>query len=326
MTYRLRACVAVLLTLLVSSLVACADEAPATIPGTAIAIDDPFSGGYPAYDDEEAGLRVVLGTPDLGVGPARLSFAIFDRDGVVSMPSTEIDVRFHADGPGDTAEVRETVEFTYRAFPDGGRGLYVGHATFDADGLWSLAIPVALEEGTTTVVIPVEVAAEPAAPAVGDPAPASHNRTSADEPDLARLTTASEPDARLYQLTVAEALAAGEPIVLVFTSPAFCTTALCGPQVDVLSALADDYDQQAAFIHVDLYENPTEIRGDLSVARRTPVLDEWGLQTDQWTFVIDSDGIVRARIEGFAPREELEAALLAVIAAPGASTTSGNQR
>lgn len=316
----------VVLTLVLPVFVACDDEAPTAIPGAAIAVDDPFSGGYPAYDDEATGLRVVLGTPDLGVGPARLSFALFDRDGIVSMPTAAVDVRFHPDGPGGTTEFNETVEFTYRPFPDGGRGIYVGNAMLGTRGLWSLAIPIALAEGTTTVVIPVEVAAESTAPAVGDPAPASQNRTSADEPDLARLTTASEPDARLYQRTVADALAAGEPIVLVFTSPAFCTTALCGPQVDVLSALADDYDQQAAFIHVDLYENPTEIRGDLSVARRTPVLDEWGLQTDQWTFVIDSDGIVRARIEGFAPREELEAALLAVIAAPGVSTTSGDRR
>ncbi|TAJ19251.1 MAG: hypothetical protein EPO65_07305 [Dehalococcoidia bacterium] len=134
-----------------------------------------------------------------------------------------------------------------------------------------------------------------------------------DVASLAELTTSTEPDGALYRTRIAEALSAGRPFVVVFASPAFCTTPLCGPQVEDLGAIAKQYAGRAEFIHVDLYENPHEIKGDLSHARRSPLLKEWGLETDEWTFVIGSDGRVAARFEAYAPRAEVEAALQSVL-------------
>lgn len=303
---------------LVLLLAACGTSATeeTAIPGAAVAVDDPFSGGYPTYDDEATGLRIVFGTPDIAVGTSRISLALFDRDGLVSEPGIDANSHHYPGGPGGTPEAGDHALLTFRPFPDGGRGIYTGDLSFDRPGLWSLTVLVTLPDGTAEVTFPVEVAHDTVAPDVGDPAPPSENRTSSAQTGLDQLTTASRPDPRLYRATIAETLAASRPFVLTFASPAFCTNALCGPQVEVLSALADDYGDRAAFIHVDLYENPTEIRGDLSAARRTPVLDEWGIHTDEWTFVVDGDGIVRARFEGFAPRDEVEEALLAVIASP----------
>ena len=153
------------------------------------------------------------------------------------------------------------------------------------------------------------------APAVGEPAPASANRTLRDAASVAELSTGAEPDPELYRLTIAEALAAeGRPLVVVFASPGFCTNALCGPQAEVASVLRERHGDRADFIHVDLFENPHEVRtGGLDAAIETPLLEEWGLETDEWTFVIDGGGIVAARFEAFAPEAELEAALLAVL-------------
>ena len=56
------------------------------------------------------------------------------------------------------------------------------------------------------------------------------------------------------------------------------------------------------FIHVDLYENPLEIRSmGLGVAIETPLLREWGLRTPEWTFIVGADGLVAGRFEAFAP-------------------------
>jgi hypothetical protein len=159
------------------------------------------------------------------------------------------------------------------------------------------------------------------APAIGDAAPASVNRTSSDGTPIEALTTASEPDPTLYDMTIAETLAMSRPFVVTFASPAFCTNALCGPQVEVLSELQVEYGDAAEFIHVDLYENPMEIRGDFSLAKRTPVLDEWGIHTDEWTFIVDATGRITARFEGFAPREEVEPALRAALALPEAGSS-----
>ena len=321
MTRRILPLLAMFFALLV--LVACSDDTPPddaselAIPGAATPIDDPFSGGYPTYDDAESGLLIVFGTPDLGVGTSRVSFALFNDVGLISVPELDVTTRFYPEGPEGDFETVEEAQLQFRSFPEGGRGIYTGYLTLERAGLWALDVSVprsnGADEAPAQVVFPVQVAEEAAAPEVGEAAPVSSNRTVEDEPDLAELTTGSEPDRRLYETSIASALEQGVPFVVTFASPAYCTNALCGPQVEVLSELADEHGEAATFIHVDLYENPTEIRGDFALARRTPVLREWNIHTDEWTFVVDADGIVTARFEGFAPREEVEAALLEVL-------------
>ena len=87
-----------------------------------------------------------------------------------------------------------------------------------------------------------------------------------------------------------------------------------------MSELRDLHPEEANFIHVELYENPHEIQGDLSKAVLSDLVDEWGLSSiphwfnESWTFVLGQDGRIAQRFEGFATLEEMEAALLAVLA------------
>ena len=83
-------------------------------------------------------------------------------------------------------------------------------------------------------------------------------------------------------------------------------------QVEVLQELKNRYMGQANFIHVDFYDNPDEIQGDLGRARLSPTVREWKLPSIEWTFVIDRQGIVTARFEGFATIDELQSALMRV--------------
>lgn len=274
--------------------------------GTMSRVQDPFSGGYPMYRDEANGLDVIFGTPDLGTGAQRIAFAVLARDELVRPPTLALTVR-----RGDD---RQTMTARYQPFPAGTRGVYVAEATFAKAGTYAIEVEVPRADGTVArLVFPAEVAARPKSIAAGDRAPASHSRVTGDVASLAELTTATQPDPTLYRTRIADALSAGRPFVVVFASPAFCTTPLCGPQVEDLSTLARDYAGRAEFIHVDLYENPHEIKGDLSRARRTPILAEWGLRTDEWTFVVAADGRVAARFEAYAAREEVEGALKAVL-------------
>ena len=123
------------------------------------------------------------------------------------------------------------------------------------------------------------------------------------------MATGSAPDPALYAHRIADSLAAHRPLVVIFASPAFCTTPLCGPQVEEASELVKQHGDRVDFVHIDLYENPHEINGDLKRAQRTPILQQWGVKTDEWTFVVGADGKVAARFEAFVPRPELEAAL-----------------
>ena len=276
---------------------------------TSVFGEEGFEASYPRFDDEEAGLTLIFGTPDIGVGPQRVAFVLSDGGGIVKLPITSLSASFSGGGEAQTVVAR------YYDFPEGIRGLYVGELNFDRAGEWMLEVSLPRADGSrATLSFPVTVADRTSAPGVGEPAPASRNRTLADVESVNELSTGAEPDPALYELTIAEALEAGRPLVIVFASPGFCTNALCGPQAEILTVLRERHGDRATFIHVDLYENPLEIRSmGLGVAIETPLLREWGLRTPEWTFIVGADGLVAGRFEAFAPEAELEEALIALL-------------
>ena len=81
----------------------------------------------------------------------------------------------------------------------------------------------------------------------------------------------------------------------------------------MLQELKNSYLGKANFIHVDIYDNPHEIQGDLDRARISPIAVEWSLPSIEWTFVLDSEGVVSARFEAFATLTEVEEALPKVL-------------
>lgn len=297
--------------LLALALTACGTAQP-TAARPAANATPAFGGGYPRFTGTD-GLIAILGTPDLGVGTHRISYVLTDAQGLISVPMTQL-ASYRVSGGTREATPAETREARFALFPGSARGLYVSELRFDRAGTWDLEVAVPRAGTTETrVTMRIVVPERPSAPDIGAAAPASRNRTLRDAASVQALSTAVTPDPALYTTTIAEALAAHQPLVVVFTSPGFCTTPLCGPQVEVLSTLRERYGEQARFIHVDLFENPQEIQGDLARARRTPLLEEWGLRSDEWTFVVGADGRVAARFEAFAPLDEVDAALQRVL-------------
>ena len=259
------------------------------------------------------GLQAIFGTPDLGVGEQRVGFVLTSPTGLVRSPAATVSSLFFPT-EGSAGELKETALAVFRLWPYGTRGLYTTSLTFDRPGSWGIDIDVVDTDGSRqSAELRFEVGETPSAPSVGSPAFRSRNKTLADVDSLAELTTGSLQDADLYRLTLAEAAANGMPTVVVMASPAFCTNAVCGPQVEVLQQLKDAYKGRANFVHVDFYDNPQEIQGDLSRARISPTVLEWGLPSTEWSFVIDRRGIVSDRFESFATLEELEQALLKVL-------------
>lgn len=259
------------------------------------------------------GYQAIFATPDLGVGENRVAVVVTSPTGLVRSPGATFSSVFFADGSSE-GQRRETTLAVFREFPLGTRGLYSALMDFDKPGKWGLEIAVLDENGTgRQVEIAFDVAEKASAPALGDPAIPSRSKTIADVERLSQLTTGSLQDSDLYQLTIANALSNGKPTVVVMASPAFCTNAVCGPQVDVLSELKDKYRGQANFIHVDFYDNPEEIQGDLNNTVLSPTVQEWNLPSTEWSFVIDAQGIVQGRFESFVGYSELERALVKLL-------------
>ena len=251
------------------------EVAPAAAPSVApAAADEP-----PAALELIKGLQAIFATPDLGTGRHRVAFALTSRTGLIDAPTASVQSFFEPDSDalGDPVQTALAV---FRPFPLVERGLYATHLNFDRAGPWAIRATVFGEGGASMQAsLFFEVPERTRAPAVGDAAPRSENRTADDVERLSQLTTA------------------------------FCTNAVCGPQVEVLQELKDEFDGQANFIHVDYFDNPEEIQGDLSRAVVSSVAKEWGLPSTEWSFVVDRDGIVSGRFEGFTALEELRQVL-----------------
>lgn len=263
----------------------------------------------------ESGLQIIFGTPDLGIGPNRVGFVLTSPDGIVTAPAVRVTSEYLPEG-GDPAEPGQTALAVFRPWPYGTRGLYTTTLDFHAAGGWMLrasVLDLAATGDADAAEIFFEVAPAPHAPATGQPAVASDSKTLDDVDGFEQITTGSLHDGDLYQVSIADAVASGRPAVIVFASPAFCTNAVCGPQVDVLKDLKDKYGGRANFIHVDYFDNPDEIQGDLDRAVVSPTVLEWNLPSTEWSFVLDDAGVVAARFEAFATLEELEEALLDVL-------------
>lgn len=269
-------------------------------------------------------LDVVLATPDLGVGPQRFALVLSDSQGLIKFPIVQFESYRYPSGFDGTREGPfEAVFARFAEFPFGTRGIHVTELGFDSPGTWSVETNIPRSDGSSAVAeVRFEVLDRPLSVSVGQAAPRSQNRTLTDVASVADLTTGSFHDEELYRYTVAEALERQRPFVIVFASPAFCTNAVCGPQVEVVSELREQYAEDADFIHVDLFDNPQEIQGDLSRAIETTLLDEWGLVSQEWTYVVGADGIVTARFENFVGAGELTEAIESAIKASG--ETAGN--
>ncbi len=262
--------------------------------------------GYPVYVSDD-GYTIALGTPDLSPGAHRISVVIEGPNGLVEFPALGITV-VPQDAPGEMQEVVAR----FSRFPDGVRGFHVTSVDFTAVGRWNLILHIPAEGGFDDVGIAIDVPEDTSAPSVGDAAPASASRTLIDVANIADLSTGETPDPGLYLISLADAVAADKPFVVVFASPGFCTNAFCGPQAEVLSEVRELFGDRANYIHVDLFENPEQVRlGEEPI--ETPILEEWGLHTDEWTFIVNAEGVVVARFEAFAPLAEVEAALAQVL-------------
>jgi hypothetical protein len=187
-----------------------------------------------------------------------------------------------------------------------GGGTYIAHLTFDKAGDWGVEVAISRPNGAhATVRLPMNVIAQPVVPGVGQPALATHNPTVRDVTDVETIDSGRPPN-DMHQLSIADAIQQHRPALVVFATPAFCTSNTCGPEVKVVQSLEPAYRDRLAFIHVEIYR---DFKPDPSKKKETQAVVDWRLQTEPWIFLIDSKGIIQARFEGPTATDEVKAAI-----------------
>ena len=138
-------------------------------------------------------------------------------------------------------------------------------------------------------------------PKAGERPPRIHTPTEDDVADLSDIDTRVPPD-QMHRVDFADAL--GEkPIVLLYSTPQFCESRVCGPVVDLTEQINDEFGEEVAFIHMEIFKGNDPSKGP------RPQLTAFDLQTEPWLFVIDKDGTIDTRIEGAFSAEELRQAV-----------------
>ena len=129
-------------------------------------------------------------------------------------------------------------------FPADGHGVYAANpVTFPRAGYWQVVASGELDDGTPFAAdAAMEVLAAPTVISVGDVAPHSDNAVigTADVPDAAIDSRAASgepiPDPELHTTSIADALDAGHPALVVFSTPVYCVSQFCGPVTDLVGA------------------------------------------------------------------------------------------
>ena len=244
----------------------------------------------------------------VAVGENRFLFSLLGPAGLpAAAPDVDVDVAFYdLAGSRDAPATRADGVFANTVPDEPGHGLYIARATFGRAGDWGAEITARPPgRAAATVRGRFSVVPQTTFPSAGQPAPPADTPTLADVGgDLSRLTTDPQPDASLYRISVADAIAAKKPFVLVFSTPRYCTSRVCGPTLDQVKAARTRF-PTVDVIHVEVVDpkNPLDERtGDL---KTVPAMAEWRLQTEPWVFVVGPDAKVAAAFEGMVTEPEL---------------------
>lgn len=283
----------------------------------------PCAGGQAAAAEPPAGtLQPLITTSELVVGQNRFAFGLLKQGQLVADLTVAVRVYDTRSEPPQLTAARPAIYHKLEVMeqgnhvhihPDGTRhlhgtgtdvnGIYVTHLPLDRPGPWGLEILARQGDGPVEIArLSVTALDVPRAPVPGAPAPRSKNLVASDVVDLRAIDSSEPPDPRLHQTRIADAIAQGRPQIIVFATPKYCASRVCGPVLDVVRALIPAYGSRVAFVHQEIWQgSPGQ--------KFAPTVQEWNLRTEPWIFLVDGQGVIRARFEGLTTRRELEAAL-----------------
>lgn len=185
-----------------------------------------------------------------------------------------------------------------------GRGIYVVDAVFPVAGIYKAA---AIVPGNKRVPFAVQVKPAAEAPLPGAAAPTAPSPTTTDPLGVDPICT-RRPKCPLHSASLADVIGKGQPVAVMFATPALCQSQYCGPVLDELLDVMEPYAERGVqFVHVEIYESN---RG----ATPAPTVKAWGLPSEPWFFTIDGAGTIQARLDGAFATNEVVGALDRLVA------------
>lgn len=294
------------LLLLAIGLTACASASPAR----------PANGQpAPGIPSSSAATRLQadLVPSELIVGDNRFAVGLMDPNGQMIHDATVHFQYYDLSNPKSPA-LESEVDAVRLETPDRLTTVFANERKFARAGNWGAVIQARLPDGSTGMAsIGFQVLAESPTLKVGQKMPGLDTPTAAQVNDNLKLLTSSiRPNPAFYRTSLAQAIRSGKPTLLLISTPAFCTSRMCGPAYDTTGDLQKLYGDRINFVSVEVYTglpNPAESNWQLN-----PVMKELGLVTEPWLFLVDQNGTVAYRVEGLFTADEVQKHVQTVLA------------
>ncbi|TAK55534.1 MAG: hypothetical protein EPO22_14400 [Dehalococcoidia bacterium] len=180
---------------------------------------------------------------------------------------------------------------------------YVVNTPFDVAGKWGVEVTVTPQNGgaPSTIQQTFTVKEKSDTPNIGEVPPASQNDTTATNADPKSLCS-RQPPCPLHDKVIADVLGKGRPLVVQFSTPAYCQTRFCGPVLEVLLTQVPKYQDRIDFVHIEVWQ-------DVLLQKYRQAMLEWKLATEPYTFFMGKDGKVVGKLEAIFSDEELSSYL-----------------
>jgi hypothetical protein len=269
--------------------------------------------------------------------PQRVEVGIFADDAqgrhVVSGGTIDLSFSYLGSDGGATAEPGPSATATYVPVPGtspagdapaivtGARGIYEAEGVvFDSPGVWQVTLSPEIGGVAQRMTSTFAVTKTSPIPAPGDRALRTENLTMSSKgvPDEAIDSMAANggeiPDPELHEWTIAHAIEQGRPTLVLFGTPAFCESQFCGPEVQELQRLANEYPDRAVYIHIEIWKDyngqvVNRAAADWLLRKRPDGTPE---MTEPWLYLIGADGVIVDRWGSMFDSEDVAAELEAL--------------
>lgn len=255
------------------------------------------SGHQQTVNMNTAGFEILSGTSD------RLVFNLIDPGNGSPLTTPTVQVWI---APDTASAATGPLTATYRdAGLPADKGFYEVKLTVPKDGTW-LAVAIAQGANRTDYGSgQFQVGRQTAMPKPGDHAVKVPTPTVKNHRGVNPICTAN-PQCSMHAVSLDDALKSGKPTVLIIATPKFCTSALCGPETDVVQSVAKGFAGRVNFIHVEVYKD--DKAATIQQQLVSPAAAAWHLDQEPAIYYIDTSGIIQARTIGPADKAEVQTA------------------
>ena len=240
-------------------------------------------------------ISLFIITEDLELGNNRIVLSVLDNKGQTITDNLRFS--FKKLGSNKTNEIKEiTVSF----WPPK-RNVFVTNINFNETGYWEFIVNRENETAKATV----NVLENSETLSVGDTVEPIYTPSLSDF-EISNITTDINPEKKLYLFNLEHALNQKKPILLSFSTPGLCVTGACAPQLEELKKISS-LNNDVIIIHVEIWKNFDEVmkKGDLSVGVLNESVRKFNIKTEPWTFLINAEGIVKNRYQGYVESNEI---------------------